>query len=187
MTSTDEDALMQRLAAGETRAAAELARLLGPRAFAFAFRLTGRRSDAEDLSQEALLRLIRAAPRWDRERSNVRAWLFRVVLNLVRDSARRERGGPCLDAIPEQADDARPEDHRLHEFARKKALQSALNALPERQRQAVVMRYIEELSMAETAELLEISEDAVESLTARGRRALALLLKPRQDELGVMP
>ena len=56
--------------------------------------------------------------------------------------------------------------------------------LPERQRQAVVLRHIEGLSNPEIAQVLGIGVEAVESLTARGKRALAAELAPRRSELG---
>ena len=68
--------------------------------------------------------------------------------------------------------------------ARAAALQTALAALPDRQRQAVVLRHIEGLSNPEIAEVMEIGVEAVESLTARGKRALAAALADRREDLG---
>jgi RNA polymerase sigma-70 factor (ECF subfamily) len=64
------------------------------------------------------------------------------------------------------------------------AFQAALMQLPERQRQAVVLRHIEGLSNPEIAAVLDVGVEAVESLTARGKRALAAILAGRKDELG---
>ena len=64
------------------------------------------------------------------------------------------------------------------------ALQRALNALPERQRQAVVLRHIEGFANPEIAVVMDIGIEAVESLTARGKRALAAILAGRREELG---
>ena len=64
------------------------------------------------------------------------------------------------------------------------ALQAALDQLPERQRQAVVLRHIEGLGNPEIAAILDIGVEAVESLTARGKRALAAILAGRKAELG---
>jgi RNA polymerase sigma-70 factor (ECF subfamily) len=72
----------------------------------------------------------------------------------------------------------------LQDEARKDALQLALSELPERQRQAVVLRHIEELPNPEIAGVMGISVEAVESLTARGKRSLAAMLADRRDELG---
>ena len=67
---------------------------------------------------------------------------------------------------------------------RMNALQAGLQTLPERQRQAVILRHIEGLANPEIAEILEISTEAVESLTARGKRALAQALAPARENLG---
>ena len=65
------------------------------------------------------------------------------------------------------------------------ALQSGLDDLPDRQRQAVVLRHIEGLSNPEIGQIMDISTEAVESLTARGKRALTIALAPRKEELGI--
>lgn len=189
----DPDALLlQRYAAGDAAAAAELTQRLGPKAFGVAFRVLGDRAEAEDVSQEAMLRLWKAAPDWvqagsgqPEQGAKVSTWLYRVVMNLSIDVKRRRRGGAVdLDAIPEPEDGARSAAEELQDGARMDALQAALLQLPERQRQAVVLRHIEELANPEIAEILGVSTDAVESLTARGKRALAKILAGRKSELG---
>ena len=72
----------------------------------------------------------------------------------------------------------------MQQAARADALQAALNTLPERQRQAVVLRHLEGLSNPEIADILEIGVEAVESLTARGKRALKQALSGQRDALG---
>ena len=69
--------------------------------------------------------------------------------------------------------------------ARAEALQAALMQLPERQRQAVVLRHIEGLGNPEIARIMDIGPRAVESLTARGKRALEAILLDRRAELGL--
>jgi len=64
------------------------------------------------------------------------------------------------------------------------ALDAALAQLPDRQRQAVVLRHIEGMGNPEIAEVMDISTEAVESLTARGKRALAAILAAQREELG---
>ena len=72
----------------------------------------------------------------------------------------------------------------MQERARADALQAALNTLPARQRQAVVLRHIDGLSNPEIAEIMELTVEAVESLTSRGKRALKAGLAGRKEELG---
>lgn len=180
-----DDALLVLYANGEAPAAAELMQRLAPRSFGVALRVLGNAAEAEDVTQEAMMRLWRMAPDWQPGQAKVSTWLYRVVMNLCIDLKRRQRGSHVdLDAIPEPPDPARSAPEQLQEVARQDALQQALMQLPERQRQAVVLRHIEELTNPEIAGIMEISVEAVESLTARGKRALAKILAERRDELG---
>ena len=182
----DQDAvLLARFAQGDAGAARELTARLGSRTFALAVRVLGDRAEAEDVAQDAMLRLWRMAPEWRTGDARVSTWLYRVTLNLCTDVQRRKRGGTAaLDDVPEPADLRRTAPELLQDAARADALQTALMTLPDRQRQAVVLRHIEEMSNPEIAAIMDISTEAVESLTARGKRALAQRLISRREELG---
>lgn len=175
--------LLRRFAAGDTVAARALTLRLTPRVFAHAFRLLGDRAEAEDVAQEAMLRLWRVAPAWREGEAQVTTWLYRVTANLATDRLRRRRG-VALDTVPEPEDDAPSAADHLQDAARAAALQAALAQLPERQRQAVVLRHIEGLGNPEIAGIMDISAEAVESLIARGKRALTVALAGRRAELG---
>jgi RNA polymerase sigma factor (sigma-70 family) len=180
-----EAALLAAFADGDGRAATRLTDALAPRIFGLAMRMLNDRAEAEDVTQEAMLRLWRIAPRWQPGEARVSTWLYQVALNLCRDRLRRTRGRVVdLDAIPEPADAAPTVVARLQEDSRARALHRALATLPDRQRQAVVLRHLEELSNPEIAAIMEISVEAVESLTARGKRALAAELERQKGELG---
>lgn len=180
-----DDALLVLFANGDTLAAQELTQRLGPRAFSVAVRVLGDRAEAEDVAQDAMMRLWRMAPDWQPGAAKVTTWLYRVTLNLCLDRKRRQRGGMArLDDVPEPSDPTQNASEQLQNAARIDALQGALMTLPDRQRQAVVLRHIEELSNPEIAGIMEISTEAVESLTARGKRALTAALAGRRDELG---
>ena len=139
--------------------------------------------EAEDVAQEALIRLWKQATDWRQGEAKVTTWLYRVVANLCTDRLRKSRG-VALDAIPEPEDDKETPAEALQQKSRQAALQSALQELPDRQRQAVLLRHIEGLSNPEIAEIMDIGVEAVESLTARGKRALAKILAGRKEELG---
>ncbi|MBF9031765.1 sigma-70 family RNA polymerase sigma factor, partial [Rhodobacterales bacterium HKCCE3408] len=111
-------------------------------------------------------------------------WLYRVTANLAVDRIRARRGAVALDAVPEPEDGRLSAADGMQEAARLAALDAALQTLPERQRQAVVLRHIEGLANPEIAEALDISVEAVESLTARGKRALASALRGQKEALG---
>jgi RNA polymerase sigma-70 factor (ECF subfamily) len=143
-------------------------------------------AEAEDVAQEAMLRLWRVAPDWRSGEAQVSTWLYRVVTNLVTDQrrARARRPAVALDEAPDVADGGRGVVAGLIEADRMVALQRALAALPDRQRQAVVLRHIEGLTNPEIAAIMEIGVEAVESLTARGKRALCAILAGKRAELG---
>lgn len=180
-----DDALMVAFANWDRQAAQDLSDRLTPRTLAVATRVLGDRAEAEDVTQEAMLRLWRIAPDWQPGSAQVSTWLYRVTMNLCIDRRRRARGGSvALDAVAEPADPAPGAAEMLQQAARFDALQGALMALPERQRQAVVLRHLEQLSNPEIGAILEISTEAVESLVARGKRALTVALAAQRDELG---
>lgn len=180
-----QSALLKQATAGDATAAAVLARDLGGRAFAQAYRMLGNRAEAEDIAQDALLRLWRAAPSWKDDGAKPSSWLYRVVANLCIDRMRRARAISIdADEVPEPLDDAPSVEASMQDRTRQQALYAALQTLPDRQRQAVVLRHIEGCTNPEIAEILEIGVEAVESLTARGKRALAAKLAGRKSELG---
>lgn len=178
-----EEDLLRRYASGDQRAARELANLFLPISLRYARRMMGDEAEAEDVAQEAMLRLWRIAPEWQSGRAKISTWLYRVTANLCIDRLRR-KSNLGLDDVDEPADPGHSATARLQAQSRNDALQDALSALPHRQRQAVVLRHIEGLSNPEIAEIMDISARAVESLTARGKSALADKLAHRRTELG---
>ena len=182
----DPDAeLVAAWQAGDDAAFEELVGRHQQRVFRLLMRMMGNRDEAEDVAQEALLRLWRAAPGWRAGEAKVSTWLYRVVSNLCIDRIRKARGGHVdLDAVAEPPDPAPSAEQELQETARGAALEAALDTLPERQRQAVILRHLEGLANPEIAEIMDIGVRAVESLTARGRKALEGLLGARRAELG---
>ena len=181
-----DEALLVLYANGDPTAARALTQRLAPRVFAYGMRVLGDRAEAEDVTQEALLRLWRIAPEWRQGEAQVTTWLYRVATNLATDRlrGRKRRQAEALDDVAEPGDDRPSVVAGMIEADRMAALQSALAQLPDRQRQAVVLRHIEGLSNPEIAQVLDIGVEAVESLTARGKRALAALLAGRKEELG---
>ncbi len=178
-----DDTLLVLYANGDAGAARALTMRLTPRVFAQAFRMLGDRAEAEDVSQEAMIRLWKIAPDWRQGEAKVTTWLYRVVANLCTDRLRKTRG-VALDAIAEPEDGAKSAAETLQDRARIDALQQALNTLPERQRHAVVLRHIEGLGNPQISEIMEIGVEAVESLTARGKRALAAAMADQREALG---
>ncbi len=181
----DDATLLARYARGDAGAARALTVRLVPRAHAQAFRMLGDVAEAEDVVQDAMLRLWRIAPDWRTGEAQVSTWLYRVVSNLCTDRLRkRPRTGVALDDVAEPEDPVPGVEARLQEQARHAALREAIAELPERQRLALTLRHFEEASNPEIADRLGVSVEAVESLTARAKRALAKALKGRVAALG---
>jgi RNA polymerase sigma-70 factor (sigma-E family) len=133
-------------------------------AYRVGFRLVGDRDVAEDLAQEAL---ARAFPRWDDIWRYDEAWVVRVTSNLAIGRWRRRTPNASGPEIGASADAGLGE--RLD-------LQRALRSLPRRQREAVVLRHLGDLSERQTAEALGCSVGAVKQHTRRGLAALRLAL-----------
>lgn len=178
-----DDTLLALCGQGDRAAARALAERLTPLAFRVAQRMLRDPAEAEDVAQEAMLRLWRAAPGWQAGTAKVSTWLYRVVVNLSTDRLRRRRSVP-LDAAPEPEDGRPGAGAGLIEADRAAALEAALQTLPERQREAVVLRHLEGLANPEIAEIMGVGVEAVESLTARGKRGLMQALAGRRAELG---
>lgn len=185
--AADDDAgLLAAFARGDRAAARALTDRHLPRAYRYALRVLADRAEAEDAAQEAMLRLWQQAAHWRPGEAQVSTWVYRVTANLCTDRLRRRRtrGTVDLDAAGDPPDGAPGAEARLQAAARAAALEAALATLPDRQRQAVVLRHIEGLANPQIAEVLGIGVEAVESLTARGKRALAAVLAGRREDLG---
>ena len=183
LESVSDEALLVAFGNGDQSAARALTVRLTPRVLGYAARLLTDPTEAEDVTQEAMIRLWKIAPDWRQGEAKVTTWLYRVVTNLCTDRLRKKRG-KALDDIAEPEDGQPSQEAKLLERQRLAALDLALASLPERQRQAVILRHIEGLSNPQIAEVLDISTEAVESLTARGKRALAQALAGQKKELG---
>src|SRR5689334_18166241 len=164
---------MARVAAGDASAFARLVRRHAGPAQRLATRILGSAALAEEIVQDAFLRVWTNAPRW-RPQAAFRTWLYRVVVNLCLNATRRARDLP-LSAAGDPAD---PGDAAAALEAREQdaALAAAIDALPLRQRAAVVLVYQEGLSNAEAASALDLSVSSLEALLVRAKRALRAAL-----------
>jgi RNA polymerase sigma-70 factor (sigma-E family) len=128
--------------------------------------LTGDKHDGEDLLQSALLKL---ALNWTRAKDNPDAYARQIVINLARDRGRRMKRRPeRIGEVPERPSAAVDEDP----MGNRDALLTALRALPPRQRETVVLRFLDDLSVTETATVLGCSEGTVKSNTSKALAGL---------------
>lgn len=178
----NDHALMGRVARGDKESFALLTSKHLKSMAALAQRFLGNAAEADEIAQEAFLRLWRYAPSWDpKGTGSVRTWLGRVVTNLCFDTLRRRRSVP-LDDAEEIEDPASGPFEMLRAEDRRRMIQKLLSALPERQKIAIVCAYFEDMSGQEIAETLGVSVGAVESLLVRGREGLRKGLR----ELGLV-
>lgn len=179
----DEAKLVERVAAGDASAFRLLAERHTPVLLAVARRLLADDAEAEDVVQDGLLRLWRNADGLEITPIGIRPWLRRVVSNLAIDRLRSGRRTEVTDTVPEVAEAAtQGADLDARELAAR--VDAAVAALPERQRLAIALFHFEDMSQRDVAEQMEISEDALESLLARGRRTLKASLA--QDWRGLL-
>ncbi len=174
---------MARAGRGDRLAASALVVRHSDRIYAVCRRMLRDRTAAEDAAQETFLKLWKHAGRWRPQGAEVGTWLVRIAINACYDRLRREGREVGEDAAPERADPAPRADDLLAAEDRRSAVETALARLPDRQRAAIILCHYQELSNIEAAAALEISVDALESLLARGRRALKESLISRRDEL----
>ncbi len=178
-----DDVLLVRYGNGDLTAARVLAARLTPRLMGYAVRVLHDQAEAEDVVQETMLRLWKIAGEWRQGEAKVSTWAYRVTMNLCTDRLRKARG-VGMDEVPEPADDSPSAEAQMQTSARVAALHSALGDLPDRQAQAVGLRHLDGMTNPEIAAIMDVNVRAVESLIARGKRALAAALGSRRSELG---
>lgn len=173
-------ALMGRIAAGDQGAfRLVIGRHLGA-VHALGWRLLRNRADAEDVAQEAFLRLWRRAADWQ-EGGTIAAFLLRVAYNLAIDRLRRQ-APLALDDAPEPVDPAPDPAEGMAAAERERAVTAAIFALPDRQRDAILLVHQQGLGNQEAAAVMGVSVHALESLLGRGKRALRASLRPFTGE-----
>lgn len=183
LISDPDAALVRSAGAGDKRAAEALVRKHLPRVLALARRMLRDAAAAEDVAQETFLRVWRSAPDWTPGQAKFETWMHRVTLNLCYDRLRRRREIVDAEAGQDRADPApNPGDAWLAR-QRTAKVRAAIDALPERQKAALTLCHFQEMTNIEAAAALEVSVEALESLLARGRRALRASLADTANDL----
>jgi len=177
--SGEEGAWLKRLAARDAGALREVIADHAGRLHRIAWRMTGEAQEAEDIVQEAMLRLWDQAPRLagrypaGSEGAGFRlgGWLQRVVTNLAIDRLRRTKRLMHRE-LPDREDEAPLADTVIEDRQEGSVARALIAALPDRQRAAIVLTYYEELPNADAAAAMEMNLKAFESLLHRARTAL---------------
>jgi RNA polymerase sigma-70 factor (ECF subfamily) len=181
-TAAEEAAVLARIRDGDAAAFRTLVDRHVAVLLSIARRMLKGEGDAEDIVQEALVRVWHHAGTLELGPGGLRPWLRRVVTNLCLDHLRRHRLTSVVADVPETPE--APEQSRgLEQADLTKRVEAALAALPERQRVALTLFHYEGLSQIEVGDMLGISDEAVESLLARARRSLKMALKDEWRQL----
>jgi len=170
--------LIQLTLGGDSAAFEQIILRYETRVMTIAARLMGARDDARDVAQEVFLRAFKYLHRLDASKP-FEPWLIRITINVCRDAARlrQRRRATFVDIGDSETVDSAPDPYA--DLARKqeqRALQQALESLPEKERLAIVLRDVEGLTTAEVATILQSSETTVRSQVSRGRVRLKLAL-----------
>ena len=172
-----DDGMLRAIAEGDRGAFARLMERHARPMLALATRVTRNPDDADEIVQEAFLKVWVMAPKWQADgEAKFGTWLYRVVLNACLDRGRRAPFSPLEDA----GDPPDPGPAGLDlamATQRDTILSSAMANIPTRQRQALTLYYFSDLSASQAAEILDLSVSALEALLVRGKRSLRAMLQ----------
>lgn len=169
-------ALMQRMALGDRQALAELIGLYGRGVRSFCTRALDHGAEGEDMAQEVFLKVWALAGRYDPARASVATWTYRIARTLCIDRNRRSRVGRFLGfagaALPEVEDPTPAAERQVAARQDLDRVRAAVRALPDRQRQALLLRAVAEMDTQAIAEVMGTGAGAVEQLLVRARASL---------------
>ena len=173
-----DDALLVLYANGNGRAVQELTMRLSPRCFGVAMRVLGNRAEAEDVTQEAMMRLWRMAPDWEPGQAKVSTWLYRVVVNAAHD--RRRRAATRSKAASGWGDWELDRQAAIADTnSQLDWLTRAMQALPDDLRDTLAL-ILDDVTHADAADILGISPGTVSWRVSEAKKHLRAL-KEQED------
>lgn len=180
-----DESLMALIRQGSHQAFSILVRRHTDRFFAAAFRMTGRTSEAEDLVQDAFLKIWQRPDVWKEDRgAKFTTWFYRILVNQNIDRMRKNSKVTSNDAmLPFIADTRSGPEEDAATSEEQKRLEAAMAVLPERQRTALNLCFYEGLSNAEAAEIMGVKLKALESLLIRAKTGLRDYLNQNNNHL----
>jgi RNA polymerase sigma-70 factor (ECF subfamily) len=182
---TDEDnKIIAQILSGDQQAFAVLVDKYKEPIYNLVYRMTGHHQETEDLAQEIFIRAYASLKKYDVNRVFF-SWLYTIALNVLRNYQKKRKLRP-IDVVNknfpdrETAETPDPED-MVHRMDQSRQLSANLQKLPETQRQAVVLRYYQDLAFTDIAKILNISLSSAKMRVYRGLVKLAGLLKSEED------
>lgn len=173
--NADDKQLMEPIAQGNQAAYTEFVKRYLDKIVGFATGHMGRKADAEDVAQEAFIRVWQKAASWRDMSIPPHYWLYRITYNLCIDKLRKRKPDVSIEEFHYQVDTHSP-DSELGQSEKMRQVHDALQTLPERQRSAIIFCAYHGFSNRDAAQILETSVEALESLLARARRSLRKML-----------
>ncbi|QRN85014.1 sigma-70 family RNA polymerase sigma factor [Clostridia bacterium] len=185
MESLSDEKLVQMVLDGDREVFSVLISRYERQIYGLAYRLTNNKHEAQDLGQEAFIKIYQSLGKYDPGRPFF-SWMYKVAANQCYSILRKKREAETpLESVIEFVSDDHEEENSPEQFILKKENQDtvrrALVSLPEKYRMALILRFMEDMSYQEIADTMEISLSAVESRIHRGKK---LLLKSYQEERG---
>lgn len=181
MASIDDsdESLMVAVKEGSHQAFSILVRRHTPRFFQMAYRLCGRVQEAEDMVQEAFLKIWKNPMVWkDDKGAKFTTWFYRILFNQNIDRARSKKPVAVDDEYLQSfADDKNTPEMAVFVSEEQKIIEAALNSLPERQKVAITLCFYEGVSNSQAAEIMGVNVKALESLLMRAKMGLRDFIK----------
>lgn len=186
-----EEALVRRFLQGDAGAFDRLVELCTPRVFNLAYRLVGNRDDAQDIAQEAFVRVYNALPRFQGN-ATFNTWIYRIVVNACYDELKRRRRRPSTftelcdydEPMRDPAGSVSAEDAAMRN-ERRRIMQQAIVEIPDPYRMVVVLYDLQGLSYQEISDILETNLGTVKSRLNRGRLILREKLSASRELFGL--
>lgn len=181
LSHLDDEALIRQIQEGKHQAFAEIVKRHTKRFYSIAYRLVFNKEEAEDIVQEAFLRLWNKPELWNQNKQvKFTTWFYKVVVNLCRDHNKKKKPMPLSEDI--QVYNEQPRQDALLAHQQKQALlDSLIQELPERQQLAINLCFYEGLSNKEAAEVMDIKVKVLQSLIMRAKMALKEKIKQYLD------
>jgi RNA polymerase sigma-70 factor (ECF subfamily) len=183
--------LVERCLQGDDAAWETVVYVYGRRIYNLSYRYTNRRDEAEDLTQEILIRIYQNLKSYRSEAGSFQSWILRIARNLIIDHYRQTRkyqqagGSEELDAMNIRDDKVPNPERAAEQTEASRFLQYGLQALSPELREAIILRDIEGMAYQEIADLLSVPEGTIKSRINRGRLELAKLLMKRRSQIGM--
>lgn len=173
---------------GDQQAFAEIVELYKDKIYHLAYRMLNNRHEAEDVVQETFLRVFKSLDRYD-PNQKFSTWIYRIATNLCIDRLRKRKPTYSLDAdmndqegldgyssIP--SDDRTPESELMISET-KKLIYDAIESLPAKYKSVMILRYLQDLSLQEISDVLDMPVTTIKTRVHRGREFLRKKLEPK--------